>query len=312
MNWDDLRYVLAVQRAGTLVGAATGLGVNATTVSRRLRALEADLGTQVFTKLKHGAVLSAAGEELVSVAATVAQLVDDLDARIQGLDARVAGPLRVTAPDMLLERWMPDFAAFQEAHPDIELELLSSYEMVDLTRREADVAIRMAREAPAHLIGRAHVELLFAVYGAPALVERIGPEAAYDAFPWIGWDLSVGRATDAYLEEHHPNARIVLRVNTMRIMQQALRQGLGLTILPCFAGDPLSGLRRVGTYFEGGTSLWLLTHPELRGAARVRAFLERVRDLIARDRALFLGEGPGSSPSRSRNDDDRTGSLTEP
>ena len=297
MSWDDLRYVLAVSRHGTISDAARALQVNATTVSRRLKAIEEDKGTALFEKLKHGAVLTPAGEALVSVAETVEQLTNNLDAHIHGLDTRLEGNLCVTAADLLFNHWMSDLADFQRRYPNVQLELRSSYEMANLTQREADIAVRISKSAPPHLLGNRHVEALYAVYGHRALIESIGANAAYAAFPWVGWDLRVGRATDDYLAAHAKGAKIVMRVDRMLLMQQALSAGIGITILPCLSGDRIPDLCRIGDYFEGGVYIWVLTHPELRGTARVRAFINLVRTLIARDRALILGQCPAVQTS---------------
>lgn len=291
-SWDDLRYVLAVARHGTISDAAQALGVNGTTVSRRLRTLEAESGTALFEKLKHGAVLTAAGEQMVATAEAMEQLTNELDARIHGLDTRLEGTVRVTSTDMLIAHLMPDVPTFRSRYPNVVLELLASYGMVNLTRREADVAIRIARDAPEHLIGRKHAEVFYAIYGSDELVASVGEDASYSSFPWLAWDLKAGRATDRWLESHAPGAKIVMRVDTVPVMLDALRAGLGITILPCISGDPVPELRRVGPYFEGGTFLWLLTHPELRGTARVRAFLEFAREVIARDEDLITGQRP--------------------
>ena len=294
VSWDDLRYVLAVARTGTISDAARSLQVNGTTVSRRLRTIEEEAGTALFEKLKHGAVLTPAGHEMVAVAEAVEQLTNDLDARIHGLDTRLEGTIRVTSTDMMLHQWMPDLAAFRDRYPNVDLELVSSYSMASLTRREADVAVRIARDAPPHLIGRKHAEVMYAVYGSEALVDSVGADASYASYPWLAWDPGVARATDNYLERHVKGARVVLRVDSVPVMIDALRAGLGLTILPCLACDPVPGLRRVGSYFEGGTHLWVLTHPELRGTARVRAFTDFMREVIERDRALIEGRPPAA------------------
>ncbi len=296
MQWDDLRYVLAVSRHGTLRAAARALRVDATTVSRRLKSLEAGAGAAVFEKLKHGVVLTPAGEEMVRVAGEMEELAHGLDARVRGLDGRLEGTLRVASSDMLFLLWTPDLAEFQARFPGVELELLSSYAMVSLTRREADVALRVASDAPGHLVGRRELEVAYAVYGAREVVARVGAGAPYAAFPWLSWDLRVGRGTDDFLRRAAPGARIVARVDTIPVMVEALRAGLGLTILPCLVGDRQPRLRRVGDYAVSGTYLWLLTHPELRATARVRAFVGFVRELARRDEALIEGRVPAPGP----------------
>lgn len=292
MNWDDLRYILAVYKAGSIAAGAKTLQVNATTVSRRIKAIEESSGVRAFEKLRDGVVLTGPGEELVSTAEKIEELTHDLSAKIDGLDSQLRGTIRVTSIDALLTNWMWDFGNFQKDYPEINLELLSSYSLVNLSRREADIAIRMAAKAPPHLIGRKHAEVFFAVYGSNGIVDSIGENASYADYPWLSWDFSVGRVTDNYLEKHVKDAKIVLRVDRMDVMVQALERGMGITILPCFAGDRSKKLRRVGNYFEGGSYLWLLTHPDLKSTARVRAFNHFIKEVIKRDFELIEGRRP--------------------
>lgn len=292
MDWNDLRYILAVAREGTLLGGGRALRVSPTTVSRRLRALEQDHGTALFDKLKHGAVLSEAGERVVAVAEQVEHLTAQLDAEIQGMDARLQGTIRVTATDMLLKLWMRDFGAFRQRYPEVDLELMSTMQVVNLTQREADVALRIAPSAPDHLLGARHAEVHYAVYGSPELVQSAGCDATYADYPWLSWDHPQARSTDAWIREHAGPDAVVLRFDDMPVMEQAIEDGLGLTILPCLIGDRSERMQRVGDYFEGGLFLWVLTHPQLRATARISAFRRFVRELVQRDRDLIEGRLP--------------------
>ena len=283
MSWEDLRFILAVARHGTVSLGAKALKVNATTVSRRLRALEERTGAALFEKLKHGAVLTAAGQQMVEVATEVERLTNDLDARIAGLDNKLEGVLRVTTTETLLEHWLPDFGEFRERYPDIELELTSTPTIVNLTQREADVAVRLGQSAPEHLIGNKHAKIALAIYGSRALVARVGANAPYAAFPWLAFP------NGRFVEQQAPGARVVLRLDTMASMIDAVCAGLGLALIPCVKGDGTDALRRVGDYLLPGRNLWVLTHPELRGSARVQAFTGFMRLLIARDRDLLEG-----------------------
>jgi DNA-binding transcriptional LysR family regulator len=292
VNWEDLRYILAVSREGTLQDGAKALRVNPTTMSRRLKAMEEDVGTALFEKLKHGAVLTDAGEEVVAVAAEVERMTHELDARIHGRDARLEGTVRATFSDMALAHWIGDFAAFKEENPGIELELTASTEISNLTQREADVAVRLALKVPEHLVGNRYAEFHFALFGSEALVDEVGADAPYADYPFVGWDLPGGRGAEDWRLKNAPGADVVLRVNTMPIMARALEAGLGIAVLPCFIGDANPRLRRVGDHLTGGLHLWVLTHPQLRGAARIRAFTRFMRGLIARDKDLIEGRAP--------------------
>lgn len=297
MNWEDLRYILALAREGTILNAARALEVSPTTVSRRLRSLERDQGTALFEKFKHGAVLTDAGHRVVEAAERVDHLMAELDAEIHGLDAKLSGSLRVTSTDNLFLRWLPDLGEFGQQYPDIQLELISSTSLLNMTLREADVALRLGMKAPEHLIGRSFGRCAFAVYGTPELVEattaRVGSKPSYADFPWIAWDLSTSRSTDAWLAEEAPGARVVLRPSGMNVFAEACKIGAGLAFLPCLIGDADPGLCRVGDYFMAdGPWVWVLTHPQLRGTARVRAFTKWMRAVLERDRELIEGHRP--------------------
>lgn len=300
MSWDDLRYVLAIAREGTVLGAAKALRVSPTTMARRVRSLQEDQGTSLFDKFKHGAVLSEAGEKVVAVAEEVERLMAQLDAEIHGLDQKLVGPIRVTSVDFLLRHWVADFAEFRERFPDVDLELTSTTDVVNLTQREADVAIRVAVKAPEHLLGAKHAEFGYAIYASDDLVERVGAEAPYSAFPWLSWDLAFARSTDAWIKANAAGAKIVLRVGQMSLMVDAIEAGVGATILPCIIGDRRPTLRRIGDYFEGGLFLWVLTHPELRSSARMTTLTRFVRELIRRDLDLIEGRAPRVLDKRTK------------
>lgn len=289
MSWEDLRYMLAVSRHGTISLAAEALHVNPTTVSRRLRQLEASAGAALFVKFKHGAVLTPAGQQMVEVAQQVERLTNELDARISGLDTRLEGRVRITTTEILLTHWLGDFGEFSRRYPDIELELTTTPSIVNLTQREADVAVRLAGDAPEHLLGSKLARVGLAIYGSRALVEEVGVHAPYSAFPWLGFDSAGSRSL---IEREAPGATVVMRLDTMASMVRAVEAGLGLGMIPCVRGDASPGLRRVGALLFPGRHLWVLTHPELRGSARVRAFTQYMRTIIKRDRDLLEGQRP--------------------
>ncbi|MBX2797578.1 MAG: LysR family transcriptional regulator [Myxococcales bacterium] len=292
MSWDDLRIVLAVAEAGGLKAAAAELGVNATTVSRRIRRFERALGVKLFDRLTHGVVLSDAGAEAVSVARTMRDLTADLDARLGGRDARLEGTIRVTSIEPLLKRWLPDLRAFRERYPGIVLELDSAASLANLTHREADVAVRVAVQVPEHLVGKRCAEVHHAVYASEELVQRLGEDAPLVAFPWVGYDLRVYHLVDQFIARNAPGARIGLRVGGIQALVDAVAGGHGASVMQCLAGDAHPKLRRIGNPPFGGSYLWVLTHPELRGSARISTFMRFVRGLIERDLDLIEGRAP--------------------
>ncbi|MEM7158516.1 MAG: LysR family transcriptional regulator [Myxococcota bacterium] len=290
MNWDDLRYILALSRHGTLLTASRALKVSPTTMSRRLRTLEEDQGAVLFERLKHGAVLTAAGERVLQAAIAVEEVTDDLDAAINGLDSKLAGSVRVASTETLIRLWMPDFAVFVEDYPNIELELTASMSLANLTQREADVAVRLAIDPPDHLVGRKHAKPFHAVYGAPSLVVRMGAATPYAEYPWVALE-----SFRTWMDDNVPEAAIAMRLTSLPALTWAAESGIGLALLPCMIGDANPSLVRVGDYVAAvGVHLWVLTHPKLRASPRIRAFRDFMRQLIDRDRDLIEGRRPRS------------------
>ncbi len=164
--------------------------------------------------------------------------------------------------------------------------------MANLTQREADVAVRIAGKAPGHLIGSRLCDVAHAVYVSDALLAAYGPEATREDFPWIAYDLAVFRGIDGFLAARHPGARIVMRVPRIDLLVAAIQDGVGIGILNCHVGDSHPGLRRLGPADAGRTHLWVLTHAELRGTARISAFVRFVRGVVAQERDLFEGQRP--------------------
>jgi molybdate transport repressor ModE-like protein len=289
MNWDDLRFALAISRAGSISTAAKVLKVNATTVARRLKAMEKNYNVLLFQKQREGTVLTDAGQKLVEAAESMEALTHDLDAHIEGLDTQLEGIIRVTCTDFFLNHWISDLAEFHQTYPGIELEFITSYEMSNLSKREADIAIRISHSAPPHLIGRAHANARFAVYGSESIINSIGHDAPYSAFPWISWEPSAYRGRNELLDAKAKGAQVVMRLENAPLIASAIESGIGISILACILGDKSPNLRRIGSDFEGGYSLWVLTHPDLRASARVSVFTQFIRGLIERDKDLIEG-----------------------
>ncbi len=292
MQWNDLETVLAVVEHDGLKGAARALGVHATTVSRRIREIESAMGTRLFEQYRHGVVLTDAGAEAMEAAREVRGVVDGLSARLSGRDTTLSGVVRVASLDTFFRRWMPRFAQFQVRYPDIQLELFSGMDMANLTQREADVALRIASSAPEHLVGARLCNVAHGVYASAELLARYGDDASREDFPWVAYDLGVFRGVDSFLAARLPKAQIVMRVPRIDMLMAAIEGGVGIGILNCHAGDANPKLRRIGSVDAGMSHLWLLTHPHLRGAARISAFMRFVREIVSEERDLFEGRVP--------------------
>lgn len=292
IDWDDLRLILAIGRAGNLTGAAQKLGLNHTTLYRRLNRLEADLGARLFDRAREGYAPTAAGEEALALAARVEDDVAALELRLRGRDPRPSGTLRVTTADTLAEAVMPGLLAdFHMVHPEITVELIVGGAFFNLTKRDADVAIRPAAELPPHLVGREIAGIRNAIYASAAYLARRGEAPALAGQDWVGLDDSLAHLAAArWLAAHIPPERVALKANTLIAVRDAVRAGMGLGILPCFLGDAARDLRRVQPPFaEPASGLWLVTHPDLRQLGRVRAFMAFAGERLAAMRPAFEG-----------------------
>jgi len=276
IDWDDVRYFLAVARSGSVRAAAERLGVNHSTVLRRIAQLEERLGAHMFVKLPSGYRLTDAGEEVLEFADQMEASSNQLETRVFGRDQSVRGLLRVTlAPPLATHLLMPDFAEFVRLHPGVEMEVLPSDEPVNLTNREADVAIRVVYDRtalPLHLHGLKGPELFGGVYMSRDLLAawRAG---APDRIRWIV--KNIHGIPDWAREGEPPVAEVPFRTTDAGTQVVAARQGLGMTMLPCFVGDADPLLARVpGTALHMHGTLWLLTHGETRKTKRVRLFTE--------------------------------------
>jgi DNA-binding transcriptional LysR family regulator len=292
IDWDDVRYFLAVARGGSLRAAAERLGVTHSTVLRRIAQLEDHLGAQMFEKLPSGYRLTAAGEEVLELAREMEVSSHQLETRVFGRDQSVRGLLRVTlAPNLATHLLMPDLAEFARLHPDIEMEILSSGELANLTNREADVAIRVVydrKTLPLNLHALKGPELSGGVYLSR---ERLAAwrAGAPDPIRWIV--ISAHGVPDWAREGEVRTAGVPFRTTDGEAQIAAVRQGLGMTTLPCFVGDADPLLARApGSDLHVHGTLWLLTQGEARKTKRVRLFTEFISRRLAAYAPLLAGQ----------------------
>jgi DNA-binding transcriptional LysR family regulator len=292
LEWDDLRYVLAVASAGSLAGAARSLGVNHTTVLRRVGAFEARLGLRLFERLPTGYVLTTGGEELIAAARAIDETVTTLERKLAGQDLRLSGTLRVTATDTLMASILPGMLAeFREAHPGIQVEIAVSNLMLNLTKRDADVAIRPARDPPDVLVGRRIARIAFAIYGSPDYLARHRGGGDLGSHRWVAPDdVLAGTSVAKWMRSELPESEIALRADSLLGLCEAAKAGVGLAALPCYLGDTSPGLVCVHRPIAAmETALWILTHEDLRRTARVRAFTDFAANAFGRRRPLLEG-----------------------
>jgi len=282
--WDDLRIVLAVARSGNLSAAASALGVNHSTVFRRLNALERDLGSKLFERLATGYRPTEGGARLIDTAERMETQALALDRELTGRDTRLAGKLRVTCSETLAFRGITeDIARFRKANPGIAIELAVDNRTYDLSRREADVAFRAMRPKEGDLFGRKLIDVRWGIYAsADYLAQRKPPRRLKDLtqHDMIGWaELSYATRAAAFLAAHVPPQQFGFRSSSLVNQMIAAKAGLGLALLPCYLAGPESALQPVmAPLREPVTELWIVTHAALKDTARVRAFMETVGD----------------------------------
>lgn len=302
-DWNALRLVLAVRRAGSLTGAARLLGIDHSTAFRRLNATEAGLGVRLFERLPGGTYApTVAGGRMAAAAEWIEDEILAVDRDIAGRDHRLSGRLRITASETLAHsRLTPHLAAFREAHPGIVVELLIDNRVLSLSRREADIALRPIRPKESDLWGRKLADVAWGLYAAPGyLATHGGPIAEpgeLSRHAVIGWEEEAGgiQAAD-WLGRALPPGAFVYRTNSLVNQQGAASAGIGIALLPCYLGDLRPDVERAmpEPVPDLTGELWIVTHADLKNTARVRAFFELVGGRLARERGLFEGRGvPG-------------------
>jgi len=281
--WDDLRYFLAVARNGSLSGAAKALGVNHSTVLRRIHSYEERQGVRLFERLPTGYALTQAAENIYPHALDIEARVRAIDRALVGGDARLQGRLCLTLYHGVAPLVLSHLAEFRTRYPDIDLELMITTEVRDLAARQADIAVRGTAAPPEHLIGYKVADFQHGIYTSPAYEARApsAPEVVLwrdelELPDWVG--------------EHCPGARVALRVDDVETMALALRAGLGRARLPCWVADREPGLLRLPVALPPSPfGLWILLHADLRASARVRACRDFLIQILGDQRALLGG-----------------------
>lgn len=297
-DWNELRLVLSIARAGSLTAAAGVLGIDHSTVFRRLNALEQRLAVRVFERLPGGIYqLTPAGERMAAAAERMEDEALSLARDIAGADGRLLGRLRVTSSETLAySRLTRHLAAFRQVHPGIMVELVIENRVLSLSRREADIALRPIRPKESDLWGRKLAGVAWTFFASAAYLHAHGGpiEGPGDLGrqSLIGWEETAGGIMAAdWLDRAVAADAFVYRTNSLVNQAVAARGGIGMALLPCYLGDGEPGLVRAlaAPLPELAGELWIVTHSDLKGTARVRAFFDVVGDGLARERDLFEG-----------------------
>jgi len=290
--WDDLRTALAVGRAGSIRKAARELGVSHSTVLRRLAALEAAVGVELFVDKGDGYEATPAGQDVFDTATSLDEVITNLERRVSGHDLRLTGPVRVTVPDPLVPCVTPIFADFAKEQPGIEVTLALGAGFVDLAHRAADVAIRIAGEPPPDLVGQRVCTVNVAIYGTETYL-RGRSTKNLAALDWITLERGSDMAFAKWLEATHPDAHVSLRVSTPWGLREAVDAGAGIGLMPCALGEMMPHWRRLKMVPEIAAPLWVLSHRDLRTTTRVRVLRDFVANALRAKRAMIEGTSRG-------------------
>ncbi|MHA1523243.1 MAG: LysR family transcriptional regulator [Alphaproteobacteria bacterium] len=285
LDWDDLRFFLAIARSGGVAAAAGRLNVTQSTVYRRLDRLEELLRVRLVVRGSRQLHLTAEGEDLLEGAAQMDDAALGAQTRILGREIEPTGTVCLTAPDDLANIIvLPLLAGFQQRHPHIVVELAIDNRNLDMSRREADIALRPTDNPPETLVGRKAAELGWAIYAHRSQAQK--PMAGLD---WVVWEENLGPASHRqWTSAHVPADRIKLRTNSLRTIAEAANLGVGAAMLPFFLATGHKNLVQVSErHPEWDTNLWILTHPALRNTARIRLLTSYLFDSLRQQRKFF-------------------------
>lgn len=297
VNWDDLRFLLELRRAGSLGAAARALKVESSTVSRRLASLEGSLGTQLAARTPEGLVLNDAGELAAEFAETIDAGIGELLRRIGGDDQREEGLVRVSATESMTPFLMRGLQALRKAYPNIQVQLVVSNAAIDLVRREADVAIRLFREQNPALVTRKLCDIGWSVYAARTHAEQRGLTVGAAPSPgWLDGQAIVSyrgpparSAGGAWLAANTRPEDVVLSCESVQAVASAVKAGLGVSALPCFVGCDDPALVRITPAVVASVEAFVVIPPDHRHTVRIRIVTDALAHLFEQERAVLAG-----------------------
>lgn len=281
LDWDDLKFVLAVARSGAALSASHGLKVNQTTVTRRIARIERALGSILFERHQSGYQLTEAGRSVAEAAEAIEQQVRNIESDVTSRKRLVSGLVRFTCPEtignQLVAPWLPEF---RKQHPDVRIEVINTDAMLDLGKGEADVAVRMGVEPTgAGIVARRLPDRLWTAYcsrsyarehGMPAVPEDMRNHAL------VGMEGAMARLPSSLWFEALVGPEFIpLRCNSLSNLVQTVRAGLGIAMVPCSIGETEPDLIRCLPPIPAlNAQTWLIVRGEMRSAPHVRAFVD--------------------------------------
>lgn len=292
MVWEDLKVFLAVLRQRSHAGAARVLRVDASTVGRRIAALERSLGSRLFDRTPEGLSATAAGAALLARAERIESEALAVERELEGADARVSGSVRLTASDGVVNYVLtPSLVELSRTQPGLDLVVRAESRLLDLSRREADVALRLVRPKESTLVGRRLGTMRFGLYAGRGYLERVTPPrslAGLSGHTFIGFDTDMEDVpTFRWLRKQVPGMRLGLRTNTTAAQVRACTVGHGIALLPRFVAPSEPGLVELLPRMQGPTrEVWAVTHRDLRRSPRVSLLVDWLTQTLANTRGI--------------------------
>jgi len=315
LNWDDLRFFLAVAEAGSLSAASALVKVNTTTVLRRVASLEQALGTRLFDRSRSGYRLTPRGERLLMQLAPVDQRLSSLARDFAAEEGDAEGVVRIAAGDVFAASVLaPQLPVFRDSRPELRLEIIADPNLTGpapassapgAAMKDVDIAVRFARPTQGNVIVRKIGDMAYALYASRAyLAVRGAPQepGRFSGHQVVGFGLGDSPLAPVWwMSRAEQGASVVVRSNAVSVRAQAARQGLGLAALPAIVGDADPLLMRVaGGGDVGGLELWLVTHNDTAHVGRVRDAMDFVLASAKAAKGRLLGVADataGDSPA---------------
>jgi len=275
MNWDDMKVFLAIASTGGLKKAAKQLQIHHTSVARRIKAFEEDLGVKLFDRLASGYTLTQAGEALYNSGQLIRQEFNSIEADLAGKDLRLEGDICLSIPHgFALHLLMADLHAFMDLYPGVNLKIHMTYSMSDLANREADVAIRLDNTPADSLFGRRVTKVHWAAYASTHYLSDHDPLNSPGDCHWLGWGKASNHLSWPW-KDRYPNVPVKGNFYSDVLQLAAVEQHMGIASLPCFIGDNAAGIQRISdTAAVAKDWLWILAHKEITTNARVRILID--------------------------------------
>jgi len=283
MEWDEFRFILAVKRAGGLAAGAKALAISSSTAHRKLEDIERRVGIQLFERSQAGYRLTPPGDAVARAAEGMELQALSAERHLSEADKKVAGRICVHTNALFGLYVLPELLyRFTKKYPDIVIVTKISDLIENLSRSDADIVIRVTSRPPPHLVGRKVVPIPYCAYARQDLVEQNGKGPLTD-YDWIGLDDNDHHsAITRWTRDLVPGVTCKFTFNATPALREAVSEGIGAAVLPCFTGDQIPGVVRISRVgLEPDFCLWILTHIDLRRNVRVRTFMRFLDTLLS-------------------------------